>query len=340
MTNLKNLTDQELDVAALMAAKNERLALVDVLAHLAEVDRRKSFSPRFDSLVAYAIGHLGYDSKSAWRRVSALRLMQEVPEITPAIESGKLDLTKIVLAQNHFRNEARAALTDDGSEVKQLLFPPDAVSANAALIKAPLTKAEKIEVLSGMMSKSSREAERDLVAKSSAPERLKRPDIVNPMAGQLNEVRLVLMDEDLALVRELKELMAHKAPHASVGEVVSSALRAAVAAIKKEKSGEGKIRRAACEPIRTDENRRSLGAELKQKVWNRAQGKCEICESRFALEYDHRVPFAKGGKTTFENLRLLCRNRNQRESIKIFGPRTFRKEKLELAGASNFNSDL
>jgi 5-methylcytosine-specific restriction endonuclease McrA len=340
MANLKNLTDYELDVAALVAAKNERLALVDVLAHLAEVDRRKSFSPRFESLVAYAIGLLGYDSKSAWRRVSALRLMQELPEITPAIESGKLDLTKIVLAQNHFRNEAKAALTGHGSEVTPMLFPPDAVKANTALIKAPLTKAEKIDVLSSMMSRSSREAERDLVLKSSAPEKLKRPDVVKPLAGQSNEVRLVLMDDDLALVRELKGLLAHRIPNASVGEVVSSALKAAVSAIKKERSGESKIRRAAREPVRSEESRRSPGAELKRKVWVRAQGKCEICESRLALEYDHRVPFASGGKTTFGNLRLLCRICNQRESIKIYGPRTFRNVRLELAGSSNFNTDL
>jgi hypothetical protein len=299
MASLKNLTDQELDVAALVAAKNERLALVDVLAHLAEVDRRKSFSPRFESLVAYAIGHLGYDSKSAWRRLSALRLMQEVPEITPAIESGKLDLTKIVLAQNHFRNEAKAALA--------------------------LPAAEKLEVLNNMMICSSREAERDLILKSSAPEKLKRPDVVKPLAGQLNEVRLVLLDEDLALVQELRGLLAHKIPNASVGEVVSSALKAAVSAIRKERSGDGKIRRAAREPVRSDEDTRRPGALLKRKIWNRADEKCEKCDSRFALEYDHLVPLAMGGKTTFGNLRLLCRSCNQRESIKIFGPREARR---------------
>ncbi len=327
MANLKNLTDQELDVAALVAAKNERLALVDVLVHLAEVDRRKSFCPRFESLVAYAVGLLGYDSKSAWRRVSALRLMQEVPEITPAIESGKLDLTKMVLAQNHFRNEAKAALKAQAAEVPLSFLLVESVATNARLTKsdAPLTKAEKIDVLSSMMSRSSREAERDLILKSSAPEKLKRPDVVKPLAGHLNEVRLVLLDEDLALVRELKGLLAHKIPNASVGEVVSSALNAAVSAIKKERSGDGKIRRAAREPVRSEEGARRPDTAMKRKVWNRADGKCEICESRFALEYDHRVPFAMGGKTTFENLRLLCRNCNQRESIQVFGPHEVRR---------------
>jgi hypothetical protein len=246
--------------------------------------------------------------------------MQEVPEITPAIESGKLDLTKMVLAQNHFRNEAKAALTAQVAEEPLAFLPVEAARA-----QAPLTKAEKFDVLSSMMSKYSREAERDLVSKSSSPEKMKRPDVVKPLVGNLNEVRLVLLDEDLALVRELKGLLAHKIPNASVGEVVSSALKAAVASIKKERLGEGKIRRAAREPIRSEESARRPDTAMKRNVWNRAQGKCEICHSRFALEYDHRVPFAMGGKTTFENLRLLCRNCNQRESIQIFGAHEARR---------------
>ena len=377
MTKLKNLSDVELDSATLAAAKNERRALVVVLEHLAEVDLRKSFSPRFESLAAYAVGHLGYDSKSAWRRISALRLMNELPEIAPAIESGTLDLTKIVLAQNYFRNEARAARAPTVAEETISFFATD-----VAPTKATLTTAAKVEILTCMMTQTSREAERSLVLQSCGPDKLKRPDLVKPLAGQSNEVRLILTDEDLALVGELRGLLAHKLPNASFSEIVSAALNEAVSTIKNRKSGRGenssvgqkrgayrqtveiKKRRAACDPMRVEcgsspdlvekpekdgavpavgaalpnstvapaenvalmkiakaERTRCPGAALKRNVWNRAGGKCEICGSRFALEYDHRIPFAIGGKTTFGNLRLACRNCNQRESIKIFGPR-------------------
>ena len=53
--NLSKLTDQELDASASAAAKNERAALYTVLKHLAEVQRRKSFSPKFKSIHAYAV---------------------------------------------------------------------------------------------------------------------------------------------------------------------------------------------------------------------------------------------------------------------------------------------
>ena len=53
----------------------------------------------------------------------------------------------------------------------------------------------------------------------------------------------------------------------------------------------------------------------------RDKGKCTHpgCDSTHFLEYDHIKPLTLGGKTTFENLRLLCRAHNQRAAIDKFG---------------------
>ncbi len=56
---------------------------------------------------------------------------------------------------------------------------------------------------------------------------------------------------------------------------------------------------------------------LRRSIWRR-DGVCQYvdpltgrrCASRFKLEIDHRQPFSKGGRTTVENLRLLCRAHN------------------------------
>lgn len=286
--NLKTLSDSELDAAAFVAAKNERAALVDVLKHLAEVDLRKSFSPRFESIHAYVVKYLGYDPKSAWWRVNAMRLTRELPEITPSIADGKVNLTKMVLAQNQFRNEMKET-------------------------KTSLTKEEKLEILELVKNQTSREAEREIISKSSAPDKLKKPDQVKPLAGDKNEVRVTLSDEDLLMIQELKGLPAHKIPKASIGEVLSAALKEAITSIKSEKSGETKGRRAACvrggsetqneEQITKAEaktakaeNTRRPSQALKIQIWKRARGKCEICEPTYALEIGHHVPWAKGGK--------------------------------------------
>ena len=60
-------------------------------------------------------------------------------------------------------------------------------------------------------------------------------------------------------------------------------------------------------------------AEIKRQIWKRDENKCSNCGSTYALEEDHRVPKAKGGEYTLENMRLLCRSCNQRAAIKHYG---------------------
>ncbi|MFL5783747.1 MAG: HNH endonuclease [Bacteriovoracaceae bacterium] len=57
---------------------------------------------------------------------------------------------------------------------------------------------------------------------------------------------------------------------------------------------------------------------VQAEVWRRDNGICTKCGSTYALEYDHVKPFAMGGKSTVENLRLLCRACNQRQRITFF----------------------
>jgi 5-methylcytosine-specific restriction endonuclease McrA len=65
---------------------------------------------------------------------------------------------------------------------------------------------------------------------------------------------------------------------------------------------------------------------VKRQVWKRDQGRCTFvsasgrrCDARRFLEYDHIEPVARGGKSTFENLRLRCRAHNQYEAECGFG---------------------
>lgn len=71
---------------------------------------------------------------------------------------------------------------------------------------------------------------------------------------------------------------------------------------------------------------RYIPVQVRAAVYTRDHGQCQNCKVMGHLEYDHVKPFAMGGETTVENLRLLCRNCNQRKALKDFpyqvGPRT------------------
>jgi hypothetical protein len=55
---------------------------------------------------------------------------------------------------------------------------------------------------------------------------------------------------------------------------------------------------------------RHIAQHVKQAVWHRDQGKCVQCGSASYLEFDHIIPFSKGGASSVNNVQLLCRKCN------------------------------
>lgn len=70
---------------------------------------------------------------------------------------------------------------------------------------------------------------------------------------------------------------------------------------------------AQTKPVR----RRSITQSVKDRVWNRDGGKCVICGTNENLEFDHIIPFSKGGANTYRNIQLLCESCNREKSDKI-----------------------
>jgi hypothetical protein len=62
---------------------------------------------------------------------------------------------------------------------------------------------------------------------------------------------------------------------------------------------------------------RRISQKVKDLVWNRDNGKCVQCGSNLNLEFDHIIPFSKGGSNTYRNIQLLCENCNRKKSSKI-----------------------
>lgn len=75
--------------------------------------------------------------------------------------------------------------------------------------------------------------------------------------------------------------------------------------------------------------KRYMHPKLRAHIWQRDQSRCTYvdaqtgrrCEATHFLEIDHIVPFARGGLTQENNLRLLCRTHNQLRNSQIPPPR-------------------
>lgn len=69
--------------------------------------------------------------------------------------------------------------------------------------------------------------------------------------------------------------------------------------------------------IQQNKKRKPIPQDVQDKVWVRDGGKCVFCGSVESLEFDHIIPFSKGGANTYRNIQLLCEKCNRQKSNKI-----------------------
>lgn len=67
----------------------------------------------------------------------------------------------------------------------------------------------------------------------------------------------------------------------------------------------------------TKDNTRNISQAVKNMVWTRDGGQCVECGATDYLEYDHIIPFSKGGSSSEKNVQLLCRRCNLKKHDRI-----------------------
>ena len=65
------------------------------------------------------------------------------------------------------------------------------------------------------------------------------------------------------------------------------------------------------------QSREPIPEDVRFFVWRRDGGKCAKCGGKENLEFDHIIPFSKGGSSTEKNIQLLCEKCNREKSDKI-----------------------
>lgn len=62
---------------------------------------------------------------------------------------------------------------------------------------------------------------------------------------------------------------------------------------------------------------RHIPTAVKLDVWTRDAGQCVNCGSTKNLQFDHIIPWSKGGANTVSNIQVLCQTCNLGKSDKI-----------------------
>jgi hypothetical protein len=62
---------------------------------------------------------------------------------------------------------------------------------------------------------------------------------------------------------------------------------------------------------------RAIAERVRHEVWRRDRGRCVDCGSRARLEFDHIIPYSKGGSNTTRNIELRCQQCNRGKGSRI-----------------------
>ncbi len=211
---------------------------------------------------------------------------------------------------------------------------------------AEITIAKKIAVLEKLENKTTREAEKILLAKATAPVTLAK-EKVRQITEQISEIKFNADEKLLVKINRLKGLLAHKKENMNLTELLNTVCEIALDKldpVRKSRPSKPenlpnsippapKVQSDSHRPpqvpppgntkakLLDNSRRKYISVNIKREVWQSAHGNCQNCGSTYALEIDHITPRARGGQDYRENLRLLCRSCNQRQAIKKLGPK-------------------
>lgn len=282
------MSDARLVNEARRLVKEERVVLVSLLTLLREIERRKIFSDyKCSSLFDFSVRVLGYSESQAQRRILAMRLIRDNPETEAKLRNGSLSLTNAANAQALFQR-----------------------------VKRDLPRRE---ILAKLEHKSSREAELIFAEIAPNPHAKLREGVRRIGNGEV-ELRVVLKEETLEKLERIRGLLVHKKGALRHADLIDFLAEEGLEKFM-PKNPKTNANTLAAPKVKTVRLRKRIPANVRRKIWHEAKGKCTNCQSVFALENDHIEAVALGGGNDLGNLRLLCRNCNQRAAISLFGVR-------------------
>jgi len=276
-------------------AKVERRISVKILRHLMEVEKRRiHLDMGYASLFVFLTKHLKYSDGSAYRRIEAMKILRDVPDLGQRITVGAISVTV-------------------AAEISRIV--------KIKKIKDVEAKRNLVEQFSW---KNKREVEKEVAR--IAPREAK-PEKIREINSEESSLELTINKELREKLERLKALLSHKNPSLKMSGVLEIISDMALKQLEKRTSPKSEVaskKVTSPEIARASNNKkrsRYIPAETKRIIFQRANHQCEFttpnnkrCESKHFLEVDHKHSYSQGGGNEIQNLQLLCRQHNQRKA--------------------------
>src|SRR5688572_12091816 len=114
------IDDQSLSMKLRTLVGDERQVMAEFIVYLAEFDRRRLYAPcGFSSSYAWLTEHLKLSNASAFRRVTAARLLARMPVIADCLRDGCITLTKLGFLKDILTEDNCRALLEQASSLPE-----------------------------------------------------------------------------------------------------------------------------------------------------------------------------------------------------------------------------
>jgi hypothetical protein len=311
----RSLTDAALLARLRELAASERGTVADFVACLAEADGRAEviLGEGYPSLFEFCVRDLKLAESTAYHRLKAAKLVRLRPEILGLLAKGSVTLSNLCVIAP--RLEEHPALLERivgkrKREVEELMASfgdprpiPDRIR--------PLAPAVPVKAEPALFSCLSGGDDRP-----ASPETGSGPE-------PRTEFLFVAGPRFAGAVERLRALLWHKYPDGRLEDLLYEAANDFLS--RREPAREPRRSGPRRAPIKDS---RRIPAAVRRAIWRRDAGRCAFlgaagrCGECRGLEIDHVVPWALGGRSGPDNLRLLCRAHNQSEAARLLGPRS------------------
>ena len=327
--SLRHLSDSSVLAGFVRIIRQTHAITAALIAHILEIEHRQLYrNLGYDSMRAFLIVEHHFSEDAAEKRLQAAHVVRRWPALLARIQDGRLHLSAVCMLSAHLDDQNaeelfEAATHKTKSQIHALLLQRrssvvEPVQPEISLGTGPAPG----QVDESESGRTGGDSETARVNTEPAPGQVQAP----PRERTSN---VALRESTRAKLRRAHDLLAGKIPFGDHDQVIARALDDFIAKHEKRKfatTARPRSSRKACKDART------IPAEARRAVRERDGGRCahvgptgHRCESR-AVEFDHIVPIAKGGASTIDNVRLLCRPHNQLAAEQEFG-RTFMDRK-------------
>jgi 5-methylcytosine-specific restriction endonuclease McrA len=366
---LEDLSLEDLSRGAEELVSRERQHTADLIAHLAEISRRKGhLELGYRSLFEYCQKVLRLSEGAVWRRTQVARVSRRFPQVLACLAEGKVSLSSLgVLAPevseenvDELLKEAEGKTKAQVKEIVAALRPkpaagpmirrkpvrsggesPERGAGGARGVQPGLSLSGAAREVEPRRVEGSVEAARPEVynfrfsAGKSLREKLERlAEVLGVEGAARNMPKIIEKALDIALAkRDPKQKLQRRRKR----EAARSRTRPgeAVAGERKRETPGRDVRGRA----------RYIPSSVRERLLERAGYQCEYtgpggirCTARTRLEVDHIQPLEKGGGRGEENLRILCRAHNLLAADREFGAE-FMRGRIERAKIGGRNAE-